>query len=112
MTHLLLWTLLSPFSSVEGRFLLLTNVPRLLAYTVSVSLIMQISYIAFVLSLGISVFAKVFDRQALTYAPIPEGTYKPPNKPGETTLLDLIKSSDELSVLATIVYETPGRNSL
>jgi hypothetical protein len=52
--------------------------------------------------------AKVFDRQALSYAPIPEGIYQPPAKSGETTLLDFIKSRDDLSELSKLVEETPG----
>jgi hypothetical protein len=55
--------------------------------------------------------AKVFDRQPLSYATIPEGTYAPPNKSGETTLLDLIDSRDDLSELAKVVRETPGKDT-
>ncbi|KAG5751250.1 hypothetical protein H9Q69_011186 [Fusarium xylarioides] len=52
--------------------------------------------------------AKVFDRQALSYAPIPDDIYQPPTKSGETTLLDLIKSRDDLSELSKLVEATPG----
>lgn len=52
--------------------------------------------------------AKVFDRRWLSYAPIPEGTYEPPKTPGEVTLLDFIKSRDDLSELLKVVNQTPG----
>lgn len=52
--------------------------------------------------------AKVFDRQALSYAPIPDDIYQPPADSSETTLLDLIKSRDDLSELLKLVEETPG----
>ncbi|KAH7477709.1 hypothetical protein FOMA001_g9093 [Fusarium oxysporum f. sp. matthiolae] len=52
--------------------------------------------------------AKVFDRQALSYAPIPEEIYQPPTKSGETTLLDFIKSREDLSELSKLVEQTPG----
>ncbi|SCV60939.1 uncharacterized protein FFFS_15508 [Fusarium fujikuroi] len=52
--------------------------------------------------------AKVFDRQALSYAPIPYDIYQPPTDSLETTLLDLIKSRDDLSELLKLVEETPG----
>lgn len=55
--------------------------------------------------------AKVFDRPPLSYAKIPEGTYVPPNEPGETTLLDFIKSRDDLSELAKVVEDTPGKSN-
>lgn len=52
--------------------------------------------------------AKVFDRQALSYAPISDDIYQPPVDSSETTLLDLIKSRDDLSELLKLVEETPG----
>ncbi|QKD56645.2 FAS1 domain-containing protein [Fusarium oxysporum Fo47] len=52
--------------------------------------------------------AKVFDRQALSYAPIPKDIYQPPTKSGETTLLDFIKSREDLSELSKLVEQTPA----
>lgn len=55
-----------------------------------------------------SICGKTFDRPPLSYAEIPDNVYEPQNKAGETTLLDLINSRDELSELAKLVDETPG----
>ncbi|KAF9784828.1 hypothetical protein IL306_006996, partial [Fusarium sp. DS 682] len=52
--------------------------------------------------------AKVFDRLPLSYAPIPDGIYQPPSKGAETTLLNFIKSRDDLSKLLNVVEQTPG----
>jgi hypothetical protein len=69
---------------------------------------MRLQSLLSILGLAAVAQAKVFDRQVLSYAPIPEGTYVPPTKPGEVTLLDFIKSRDDLSELAKVVSETPG----
>lgn len=71
-------------------------------------LVMKLLSLLPILGLAAVGQAKVFDRQILSYAPIPEGTYVPPTKPGEVTLLDFIKSRDDLSELAKVVSETPG----
>jgi hypothetical protein len=48
------------------------------------------------------------NRQPLTYAPIPDGTYVPPKNSSITTLLDLVQSRSELSTLASILTECGG----
>ncbi|OBT58043.1 hypothetical protein VE04_01408 [Pseudogymnoascus sp. 24MN13] len=48
------------------------------------------------------------DRQPLTYATVPEGTYVPPKNSNATTLLDFIKSRDDLTSLAIILAECGG----
>lgn len=48
------------------------------------------------------------DREPLTYAPIPDGTYVPPKASGVTTLLDFVKSRSDLTILAEILEECGG----
>ncbi|KFY91691.1 hypothetical protein V500_04510 [Pseudogymnoascus sp. VKM F-4518 (FW-2643)] len=48
------------------------------------------------------------DRQPLTYATVPEGTYVPPKNPNVTTLLDFVKSRSDLTSLASILAECGG----
>jgi hypothetical protein len=72
---------------------------------------MKLLFLLSTLGLVVVGQAKVFDRQVLSYAPIPEGTYVPPKKSGEVTLLDFIRSRDDLSELAKVVSEAPGLHS-
>lgn len=48
------------------------------------------------------------DREPLTYATVPEGTYVPPKNSNVTTLLDFIKSRDDLTSLAGVLAECGG----
>jgi hypothetical protein len=48
------------------------------------------------------------NRQPLTYAAIPDGTYVPPKDSSITTLLDLVQSRSDLSTLASILAECGG----
>jgi hypothetical protein len=48
------------------------------------------------------------NRQPLTYAAIPDGTYVPPKNSSITTLLDLVQSRSDLSTLASILAECGG----
>ncbi|KFZ23693.1 hypothetical protein V502_01821 [Pseudogymnoascus sp. VKM F-4520 (FW-2644)] len=48
------------------------------------------------------------DRQPLTYATVPEGTYVPPKNPNVTTLLDFVKSRSDLTSLASVLAECGG----
>jgi hypothetical protein len=48
------------------------------------------------------------NRQPLTYAAIPDGTYVPPKNSGITTLLDLVQSRSDLSTLSSILVECGG----
>lgn len=48
------------------------------------------------------------DRQALSYAAIPNGVYVPPKNSSIVTLLDVVKSHDDLSILAEILEECVG----
>ncbi|CAK7229688.1 hypothetical protein SCUCBS95973_007309 [Sporothrix curviconia] len=52
--------------------------------------------------------AAVSDRLPLSYAPIPADTYVPANAAGTTTLLDLVQSRPELSLLAELVAGSAG----
>lgn len=70
--------------------------------------IMKVQWILPLLSLAASAQAKIVDRQLLTYAPLPEGTYEPPTKPSELTLLDFIHSREELSSLSDVVSGSAG----
>lgn len=70
---------------------------------------MKFQHILAVWGLVSTAQAKVFDRQPLSYAAIPKGTYEPPKEASEKTLLDLINSREDLSDLAKLVEETPGK---
>lgn len=72
---------------------------------------MKFQHVLAIWGLASTARAKVFDRQPLSYAAIPEGTYVPPNDPGETTLLGLINSREDLSELAKLVNRTPGESN-
>lgn len=48
------------------------------------------------------------DRQPLTYATVPKGTYVPPKNSNVTTLLDFIKSRNDLTSLASVLAECGG----
>lgn len=60
---------------------------------------------AVVHALGFTV-ADTANRQLLSYAPVPAGTYTAA-KSG-TTLLDLVKSRSDLSILASVLEEAGG----
>ncbi|KAG4415351.1 hypothetical protein IFR04_011500 [Cadophora malorum] len=51
---------------------------------------------------------KRLDRDPLTYAPVPEGTYVLPKNASTTTLLDLVKSRPDLSTLASLLPTLSG----
>lgn len=48
------------------------------------------------------------DRQLLSYASVPNGVYVPPKNSSTVTLLDLIKTRSDLSILADILGECGG----
>ncbi|PNP57549.1 hypothetical protein THARTR1_02547 [Trichoderma harzianum] len=58
--------------------------------------------------LGGLVSADVVDHDPLAYYPAPSGTYIPPKDPTINTLLDFVKSRDDLSILATVLSECAG----
>jgi hypothetical protein len=51
------------------------------------------------------------NRQPLTYAAIPDGTYVPQKNSSITTLLDLVQSRSDLSTLASILGECGGMHT-
>ncbi|EHK25770.1 uncharacterized protein TRIVIDRAFT_62437 [Trichoderma virens Gv29-8] len=65
-------------------------------------------FIAFLSLLGSLAFADVVDRDPLEYIPAPSGTYIPPKDPSISTLLDFVKSREDLSILATVLNECAG----
>jgi hypothetical protein len=48
------------------------------------------------------------DRQILSYAAIPNGVYVPSKNSSIVTLLDVVKSHDDLSILAEVLEECGG----
>lgn len=52
--------------------------------------------------------ADAVDRDPLEYFPSPSGTYIPPKDPSITTLLDVVKSRNDLSILAEVLSECAG----
>lgn len=85
-------------------------IPKLYSHGIIKTSKMRFDGILAVCAVVTSAQGKVFDRQPLSYVEIPEGTYEPPNKSGETTLLDFIKSRDDLTELAKLVEQVPGRS--
>ncbi|KAH6971170.1 FAS1 domain-containing protein [Ilyonectria sp. MPI-CAGE-AT-0026] len=61
-----------------------------------------------VLGLASTTTCEVLDRQPLSYAAIPDGTYVAPVSPTTTTLLDFIESRDDLSILSSMAKEAQG----
>jgi hypothetical protein len=51
---------------------------------------------------------KRVDRQLLSHAPVPVGTYAPVKNVSVTTLLDFLQSRGELSVLAGMLGQLSG----
>ncbi|KAL7794845.1 FAS1 domain-containing protein [Trichoderma afarasin] len=64
--------------------------------------------ILFLSLLGGLASADVVDHDPLAYYPAPAGTYIPPKDPSINTLLDFVKSRDDLSILATVLSECAG----
>jgi hypothetical protein len=58
------------------------------------------------------VLADKTNRQALTYAALPEDMYAPSANASITTLSNFIKSRSDLSILAKIVAECGGKSCL
>lgn len=58
--------------------------------------------------LGSLASADVVDHDPLEYFPSPSGTYIPPKDPSIRTLLDVVKSRDDLSMLAEVLSECAG----
>ncbi|KAL7946811.1 FAS1 domain-containing protein [Trichoderma barbatum] len=67
-------------------------------------------HILFFSLLGGLAAADAVDRDLLEYIPAPSGTYIPPKDSSVTTLLDFVKSRDDLSILATVLNECAGFN--
>jgi hypothetical protein len=55
-----------------------------------------------------SAFCITTSRQPLSYASVPNGTYVAMKPAGVTTLLDFVKSREELSVLAGLLSQLGG----
>lgn len=51
---------------------------------------------------------EVLDRQPLSFATLPDGTYVAPKSDNVVTLLDFVKSRDDLSIFASIAEQTGG----
>ncbi|KAL6886750.1 FAS1 domain-containing protein [Trichoderma evansii] len=66
-------------------------------------------HIVFLLSLLESLAsADIVDHDPLEYFPSPSGTYIPPRDPSIRTLLDVVKSRDDLSILVEVLNECAG----
>jgi hypothetical protein len=70
---------------------------------------MKFSRLIYALLLVSTGLADRSDRQALTYAALPEDIYTPPINSSVITLLDFIKSRSELSILADLLTECSGK---
>lgn len=66
---------------------------------------LRIFSIIFITALGL---CDRIDRQPLSYATIPNGTYVLPKNSNVTTLLDFVKSRDDLTSLASVLAESAG----
>ncbi|KFY59652.1 hypothetical protein V496_05606 [Pseudogymnoascus sp. VKM F-4515 (FW-2607)] len=66
---------------------------------------LRIFSIIFITALGL---CDRIDRQPLSYATIPNGTYVLPKNSNITTLLDFVKSRDDLTSLASVLAESAG----
>ncbi|KKP05653.1 hypothetical protein THAR02_02207 [Trichoderma harzianum] len=64
--------------------------------------------ILFLSLLGGLASADVVDHDPLAYYPAPAGAYISPKDPSINTLLDFVKSRDDLSILATVLSECAG----
>lgn len=64
-----------------------------------------------ILALGAALVARceILDRRPLSFATIPDGTYIAPNPSNVTTLLEFIRSREDLSILASVVEEAGGQ---
>ncbi|KAB5575335.1 FAS1 domain-containing protein [Coniochaeta sp. 2T2.1] len=67
-------------------------------------------FLHFILALGHALVARcdVHDRQPLSFATIPDGTYNAPVPPNVTTLLEFIHSREDLTVLASVAEQAGG----
>ncbi|RFU81201.1 fas1 domain-containing [Trichoderma arundinaceum] len=65
-------------------------------------------HILFLYLLGGFSSADVVHHDPLEYFPAPSGTYVPPKDPSIRTLLDVVKSRDDLSILAEVLSECAG----
>ncbi|KAF8856805.1 hypothetical protein BDZ45DRAFT_803937 [Acephala macrosclerotiorum] len=66
---------------------------------------MKFSVLLAVLALALSRSCDNASRKPLTYASIPDGTYVAPKNSSVTTLLDFVKSRDDLTTLASVLAE-------
>lgn len=69
---------------------------------------MKFSTVLTVTGFAVTASCAYANREPLSYAPIPEGTYVAPKNASTTTLLDFVKSKPELSTLAGILKEAGG----
>lgn len=69
---------------------------------------MRFQHVFLVFGVALVAHCEVRDRLPLSFAPIPDGTYIAPVASNVTTLLDFIRSQDELSILLSMVEETGG----
>lgn len=84
-------------------FLYYTNSPRIH------SSIMKFSALLALLAFAISTSCDNSGRKPLTYASVPDGTYVPPKNSSIITLLDFVKSRDDLTTLASVLAECGGK---
>ncbi|KAH6683948.1 FAS1 domain-containing protein [Halenospora varia] len=69
---------------------------------------MKFSVFPALLALAVSGSCDNTSRKPLTYGTIPAGTYSPPKNSSVITLLDLVKSRDDLTTLAGVLAECGG----
>ena len=69
---------------------------------------MKIQHIFLAFEAVLEAYCEVQDRLPLSFAPIPDGTYIAPVEANVTTLLEFIRSQDDLSMLASMTEETGG----
>ncbi|KAH8679609.1 FAS1 domain-containing protein [Tricladium varicosporioides] len=69
---------------------------------------MKLSVLPTLLMLAVLGYCDNTSRKPLTYAAIPDGTYAPAKSPNVTTLLDFVKSRDDLTTLLSILSECAG----
>jgi len=70
---------------------------------------MQLSKLLFLAGLTTKAFCDTSNRQPLSYTPLPAGVYVPSKPAGVTTLLDFVKSRDDLTILESVLAECGGK---
>lgn len=73
---------------------------------------MKLAVVVTWLGLAVSVSGDNSSRKPLMYASVPDGVYAPPKNLSITTLLDFVKSRDDLTILAGVLEECGGMSSI